>query len=135
MRSESIDTVPPAGDGPSATSVGLTAAMSYALVGSSKVSCSEAIGFTAVSITEATFSDAAPPCMRSARIVVKRLRLNLRASPWGVMPGAAFGYRIASAASRSYSLLYLLPSCVRSALNGTVTVVFDPETLAVPLCG
>lgn len=47
--------------------------------------------FSAVSITEATFSDAAPPCMRSARIVVKRLRLNLRLRPGVSCPGRRSG--------------------------------------------
>ena len=75
MCSESIEMGEPVAEVPSATSFGVIADGSYAAFGSEgmvKVSCSEAIGFSDVSMTEAIFSDAAPPCSLSARIEVMR---------------------------------------------------------------
>ena len=75
MCSELIEMGESVAEVPLATSVGLIAEGSYVAFGSEgtvKVSFSEAIGFFDVSMTEAIFSDAAPPCSLSARIEVMR---------------------------------------------------------------
>ena len=75
MCSELIEMGEPIAGVSSTTSFGVIADGSYVAFGSEgtvKVSFSEAIGFFDVSMTEAIFSDAAPPCSLSARIEVMR---------------------------------------------------------------